>query len=151
MYDNLCGYIHDELTELDRKTKSGGKLSAQEIEYGDTLAHMKKSLLTSEAMEGTDDGYSGAGYNRMPEPYRYARGGYAAEGGAYYGGAYNGVGYRGTSRARGRGVNADRDAMGRYSGDGDSVEQMRRMAADMPNDQLRQEMMSLLNRAQQQM
>lgn len=42
MFHNLCDFIKDELKELDRKVASGGKLSMQEIEYADKLAHMKK-------------------------------------------------------------------------------------------------------------
>ena len=62
MFHNLCDYIKDELKELDRKVASGGKLTAQELEYGDKLAHFKKSILTVDAMENPeeywDDGYS---------------------------------------------------------------------------------------------
>ena len=57
MYDNLCDYIHEETMELDRKSK-GGKLTTAELQYADMLQHLKKSLLTNEAMEGAE-GYSG--------------------------------------------------------------------------------------------
>ena len=53
----LVQYICDELEELERKVDKGGKLSGQELEYLDTLAHAKKNLLKSEEME--NDGYSG--------------------------------------------------------------------------------------------
>lgn len=89
MHENLCDYIHDELDELDRKVKSGGKLSASDLEYADTLAHLKKSLLTNDAMSG---GYSERGYS-----YNYPR---------YY---YDRDGRDGMSYA------PRRDAMGRYS------------------------------------
>lgn len=78
----LLEYVCDELEELERKADKGGKLSMAEIQYGDTLAHMKKNLLTADAMTGDDEeGYSNTGY----------------------------------SYARGRGQNARRDSMGRYS------------------------------------
>ena len=78
----LLEYVCDELEELERKVDKGGKLSMAEMQYGDTLAHMKKNLLTADAMTGEDEeGYSNAGY----------------------------------SYARGRGRNARRDSMGRYS------------------------------------
>lgn len=78
----LLEYVCDELEELERKVDKGGKLSMAEMQYGDTLAHMKKNLLTADAMTGeNEEGYSNAGY----------------------------------SYARGRGRNARRDSMGRYS------------------------------------
>jgi hypothetical protein len=57
MFHNLCDFIKDELKELDRKVASGGKLSMQEIEYADKLAHMKKSILTIDAMENPEEYY----------------------------------------------------------------------------------------------
>ena len=67
------------------------------------LAHLKKSILTNEAMEGSsyDYNYSGERYrnntNRMHS----------------YGDSYGDESYDG----RGRGTNARRDSMGRYSSD----------------------------------
>lgn len=75
----LIDYICDELEELERKADKEGQLSMQELEYGDMLAHFKKSLLTADAMMEYDE---------------------SMEGGSY---------------ARGRGRNARRDSMGRYS------------------------------------
>jgi hypothetical protein len=98
----LCEYLDDELKALERKA-GNGKLSNSELEYGDLLAHFKKSLLTNEAMEGSD--YS--------EEYR---------GDMSRGGRMNrrdGMSYDdGMSFARGRTGNVRRDSMGRYSNDG---------------------------------
>lgn len=69
MHKNLCNYIHEELEELDRKVKTSGKLSASELEYADMLAHLKKSLLTNDAME--EAGYSERGYSYNYPRYRY--------------------------------------------------------------------------------
>ncbi len=88
MFHNLCDFIKDELKELDRKA-ANGKLSGQEIEYADKLAHMKKSILTVEAMEN-------------PEEYWDDNTNYNSD----YSRAYS---------ARGRGRNARRDSMGRYA------------------------------------
>jgi hypothetical protein len=77
----LLEYVCDELNELERKADKNGKLSMQEIQYMDTLAHAKKNLLTADAMMEAEDDYSNTGY----------------------------------SYARGRGRNAKRDSMGRYS------------------------------------
>lgn len=80
--DKLINYVCDELEELERKADKG-KLSMAEVQYADMLAHLKKNILTSDAM--MDEGYSNEG------GYSYARDG------------------------RGRGSNAKRDSMGRYS------------------------------------
>lgn len=56
MFHNLCDFIKDEIKEIDRKA-ANGKLSMQEIEYADKLAHLKKSLLTVDAMENPEEYY----------------------------------------------------------------------------------------------
>ena len=48
----LMEYVCDELEELERKAEKGGKLSMAEIQYADTLAHMKKNLLKADEMTG---------------------------------------------------------------------------------------------------
>lgn len=64
MYHDLCGFIGDELADLDRKAASGEKLSMQEVQYADLLGHAKKNLLTAEAME--DGGYGDPPRARRP-------------------------------------------------------------------------------------
>lgn len=135
MFDNLCEFIKTELSEIDRKAKSG-KVSVPELEYADTLAHLKKSLLTNDAMEESEGGYSSR-YNMIP---RY---GYAYEGRSYNDGMSRGDGYGGMSNA-GR-MNARRDSMGRYSRDGYSyhddmgalLDDMRGMLDKLPEDRRR--------------
>lgn len=83
--DRLLDYIDSELDELERKADKDGKLSMSEIQYVDILAHAKKNLLKGEEMYEETEG----GYSK-----------YSGEGGSY---------------ARGRGRNARRDSMGRYS------------------------------------
>lgn len=104
MYQKICDFINKELTELDHRIVSNGKLSMNELQYVDLLSHAEKSLLTSEAMKNHDkseeesykDGYS-RGYN---DGYSRSEGGYQS--GSDYG-------------ARGRGRGARRDSMGRYA------------------------------------
>ena len=50
MYDNLLDYAHRKLMELDRKAERGEPIEDYELQCGDLLAHMEKSLLTSRAM-----------------------------------------------------------------------------------------------------
>lgn len=129
----LIDYICDELKELEKKSEKGN-LSMPEIQYADTLAHLKKNLLKSEAMmEEFDDGYS--------SEMRPINGSY--RGGSYARGGQGGGSYRGGSYARGRGRNARRDSMGRYSSDDgyscteeveEIVESIRGMMQELPQD-----------------
>lgn len=119
----LCEYIDEELMELERKVGKGQKLNAAEVEYGDKLAHWKKSLLTNEAMEGEDEEYSGYGGRS------YADGNMRSRGGSY---------------ARGRSYARRRDSMGRYSSegysrDGEMISELHRLMEDAPDERTRQE------------
>lgn len=84
--DKICKYIDKELDELENKVAMGGKLSRADIEDGKNLAKFKMAILTNDRMEEDGD--------------------YSNE----YGGMSNRM-----SNARGRGSNARRDSMGRYS------------------------------------
>lgn len=109
----LIEYICDELEEIERKAGKGSKLSMQEIQYVDTLAHAKKNLLKAEEMsQGEGGSYSMGGYSRRSS---YASGGSYDGEGSYDDGRY--VRPDG-SYARGRGPGARRDSMGRYSSEG---------------------------------
>ena len=54
MFHNLCDMIKEELSEIDRKAAKG-QLTMQEVDYADKLAHLKKSLLTVDAMENPEE------------------------------------------------------------------------------------------------
>lgn len=58
MYDNLINYVHDKLDMLDRKAATGENLEDYELQCGDLLAHLEKSLRTSAAMAEAEGGYS---------------------------------------------------------------------------------------------
>lgn len=60
----LMEYICDELKDMERKVGQGGKLNMQELQYVDTLAHAKKNLLTSDAMEGNSERSYDGSYRR---------------------------------------------------------------------------------------
>lgn len=103
----LVEFICDELEELERKVAKEGKLSMAEIQYGDTLAHFEKSLLTSSAMKESEDwgGYSDA--RRRDSMGRYVDGGnsygrYYDDGG-YSGRRYSDGGYSGRRYSRDEG------------------------------------------------
>ena len=90
------------------------ELSAGTLQVVDTLAHTVKNICKIIEAGEEEEEYSmrGDGYSRN---YRYSREG---RGGGRY--AYEGGqgGNRGGSYARGRGGNARRDSMGRYSREG---------------------------------
>lgn len=134
----LIEYACEELEALEKKAAKGS-MSAAEIEYADKLANLKKNLLKGDMLydEVMDSGeYSGN--------YAYARGG--NRGGDMGGGSY----------ARGRGRNARRDSMGRYSGeDGysraadDMVAKLREVAEDAPDEESRKEIHKLIRKMEQ--
>ncbi len=111
----LIDYVCDEMEELEKKAEKG-KLSMSEIEYADKLAHLKKNILRADEL--IDEGYSGDNYSTRYYPYSMD-------------GSY----------ARGRGANAKRDSMGRYS--------TRGYARDysMDDDSMVQELRELMSRA----
>lgn len=123
----LFNYVCDELKDLEKKAKQNG-LTMQEIQYGDTLAHFGKNL---EKIMDEEDGYSGG-------MIRDGRGSYRWDDGMSY--------------ARGRGRNAKRDSMGRYSSEGYSraademADRMRSFAQDAPDDRTRREIEQMADR-----
>lgn len=130
--DRLCA----ELEEYGKKDE----LTPGSLEIVDKLAHAIKNL--DKIIEKYEE-----------EEYSNAGGSYR-DGGSYYdGGSYRGgrsYARRG-SYARGRGSNANRDSMGRYSSDGysrtgDFAERLRMMMNDAPDDRTRQEMQNLVSR-----
>lgn len=131
--DMLC----EELEEYGKK----GELTAGSLEIVDKLTHTIKNLdKIIEKMED-DEEYSN------------------------YGGSYEGDGYGGMttnrsmnrggrSYARGRGRNAKRDSMGRYSSNGysrtgDLADRLRELAADAPDDRTRTEIHKLVSKMEQ--
>lgn len=135
----LMEFICDELEELERKAEKDGKLSMAEIQYVDTLAHAKKNLLKADEMWEESE-YS------MDGGRSYARGRRSMRGGNSY--RYEGEG----SYARGRGRNAKRDSMGRYSRDGYSmaegemIDELRELMQDAPDEQTRMEFQRFISK-----
>jgi hypothetical protein len=123
IYEYLC----DELKSLEKKVESGQGLSMNELEYLDKLTETKKNLLKIEMLE-EDSEYSGAR-------------------GRNY--AYDSMDMR--SYARGRGRNARRDAMGRYSSTGysraedDFMSELEDLMRKAPDDAKRQKIQHLID------
>lgn len=140
----LIDFVCDELEDIEQKA-SKGELSISDVQYADTLAHLKKNLLKSEEMmEEFDDGYSSE-MRPMDGSMR---------GGSYRGGSYRYDG--GMSYARGRGSRAKRDSMGRYSSergysrDGmEMADQLRDLMEDAPDESVRRDIERLLRKVEQ--
>lgn len=145
----LCETVSRAISTANEKIRAaGGKLSAGDSDYLDKLTHTLKSVKAVIAMEEAaemDDGYSERGSYRggMMRGYSnndgYSRG---------YDNSYG--------PGRGRGSNARRDAMGRYSSDdgsyrgysrgGNMVDELRELAENAPNEQVKQEIMRIIDK-----
>lgn len=121
--EKLC----DELTKYGKKD-----ITASTLEYVDKLAHAAKNV--AKLLE-EDEEYSGrGGYSN--------RGSYARGGNMMYDGnmSYEGGGgsfARGDGR--GRGINARRDSMGRYSSADSMVSELRELKERAPDERTRME------------
>lgn len=131
------------------------ELSAGTLDVVDKLSHAVKNLCKIIEMKEDEEEYSGDMMgNRMMDGTSYARGGNrgGSRGGSYRG-SYEG---RGGSYARGRGSNARRDSMGRYSSergysrDGmEMADQLRDLMEDAPDEAIRKDIERLLRKVEQ--
>lgn len=137
-----------ELEEYGRKELSTGTLDVV-----DKLSHAIKNICKIIEMK-EDEEYSGDIMGGMGGT-SYARGDNrgGSRGGSSNRGSYEG---RGGSYARGRGSNARRDSMGRYSSergysrDGeDLADQLRDLMEDAPDETIRRDMERLLRKVEQ--
>lgn len=110
--EELKNVKEDYIREIIKFYREKG-ISRESIEMLDVMIHSAKNLCKIvEAYEEEEMGYSGArGYSNRS----YAGGNSY---GNSYGGSYAQGGYSNESYARGRGSNASRDSMGRYSSAG---------------------------------
>lgn len=118
-------------------------LDINSLEIVDKLAHAVKNIdKIIESEEEQDGGMSGRSY----------RGG-MYDGGSYRGGSYREGSYRdgGMSYARGRGRNARRDSMGRYSRerysrDDNMADSIRDLMENAPDEQTRMELQRMMEK-----
>lgn len=134
--DNLC----NKLKEYGKKQE----ISGQSLEIVDKLAHTIKNI--DKIIERHEEQY---GMSSMDGgSYRNGRGEYRGT----YEGSYDGMSTRGrASYERGRGSNARRDSMGRYSSDGYSgseemVSDLREMMKDSPDEKTRMEFQKFISK-----
>lgn len=139
--DKLIDYVCEELETIEKKAAKSGNLTAAEVEYADKLAHLKKNLLKGEMMMGEMEEYSGNMGGGMM-------------GGSYVDRTRGGSYARGDNR--GRGTNARRDSMGRYSSEmgysraaDEMAEKLEELMEDAPNEQMRREIEKLMRKVEQ--
>lgn len=132
----LCDTIGEAIAEANEKIRNaGGKLTAGDVDYVDKLTHAMKSIKTTlEKMEGEEySGYWPGAYDDGTMNRGYSR--------RMYNGSY----------ARGRGSNAKRDSMGRYSSEGysrhgDMMTELRELMEDAPDERTRQEFQRFIHK-----
>ena len=118
----LYEYICDELKDLEKKAEKGN-LSMQEVQYADTLAHLKKNLMKADEMMEDEFGEYSMAYYPMTS--------YAEEGGR--GGYTRRMPY------------ARRDNMGRYSRADDYFRtKLEGLIDDAPSEHIKQKMRDLM-------
>ena len=126
--EQLKNMLCDELEEY----AMNDKLDVGGLDVVDKLAHAIKNI---DKIIDAEEGYSEGMYMR--------------NNGSYRGDSY-GDSYRGYSSRRGRGRNARRDSMGRYSRVNDMmVDQLRDMMEDSPDDQTRMEFERFIQKMEQ--
>ena len=173
--DKMIEFVCEQLEELEKKAAKGS-LSVPEVQYADTLAHLKKNLLKSEEMMAEMEGgsFAGGSYAGGSNRGSYARGGRGGQGGgSNRGGSYRGGSYEGSYEGggqggsyegsyarggRGRGSNARRDSMGRYSSERgysrdpeEMADQLRELMEQAPDESIRRDIERVLNKVEQQM
>lgn len=149
----------EELEEYGKKDK----LDVGGLEIVDKLAHTIKNLdkiietyedeeYSGEgSYEGYEGGNMGGSYEGSYERGGSRRGSYAREGGrgGRGGGSRRGSYAMARGDGRGRGRNARRDSMGRYSRDGKMMAQeLRELMEDAPDERIKMEMQRLIQKVE---
>lgn len=141
----------NELSDYGSKEE----LTSSSLDVIDKLAHTVKNLCKIiEYSEYSIDGGSYDGSMRRGSYDGSMRGSYRGsyDGGSYRG-SYDGGSYDGSMRgsyARGRGRNARRDNMGRYSSANEMMsEQLHELMQDAPDERTRQEIQKMITKLDQ--
>lgn len=124
----LYEYVCDELKDLEKKAEKGN-LSMTEVQYADTLAHLKKNLMKADEMMEDEFGEYSMAYYPMTS--------YAEDGGN--------KGYSRRSYGGGRSYARRRDSMGRYSRASEDFRmELENLINDAPNEHVKQKMRDLM-------
>ena len=137
--------LYELKEKLCRELKKYGneELTTSSLEVVDKLSHAIKNL--DKIIEKYEEDEGGSyGYNSYEPNYNRSNR-------SSYRGSYN----NGGSYARGRGRNAKRDSMGRYSSNdgysrnGDIASELRELMMDAPDEQTRMEYQRVINKLEQ--
>ena len=136
----LLNYIDETMQEYEDKVARGGDLSSKDVECIKDLAKTKMAILTNEAMESENYGYSREGDIST---------GYSGRGRMYSKGYME----KYSRDSRGRGSDANRDSMGRYSSRGysyadakeDMIAELKELAKKAPDEKTKQEIEHFAN------
>ena len=137
--------LYELKEKLCRELKKYGneELTTSSLEVVDKLSHAIKNL--DKIIEKYEEEEGGSyGYNSYEPNYNRSNR-------SSYRGSYN----NGGSYARGRGRNAKRDSMGRYSSNdgysrnGDIASELRELMMDAPDEQTRMEYQRVINKLEQ--
>lgn len=160
MHEEKLYELKEKLMKELGEYAENGKFSKEDAESIKYIASAVDHIFNiCDRMEEEEYSQTGGGgrYSYNGSSYRYSREG--GNGGNQVGGSYRGGGqdgysrnYGGGSYARGRGSNARRDSMGRYSRTGDPgemVEQLEDLMQDAPNEQIKQQIKQLVQQLEQ--
>ena len=128
--ENLC----EKLKEYGKKQE----ISGQSLEVVDKLANSIKNIDKIIDRYEQHEGMDGRSYRNGRGEYR-----------GTYEGSYDGMGDWGRSYARGRGANARRDSMGRYSGDESMVTELHEMMKNAPDEKTRMEFQKFISKIEE--
>lgn len=143
--DDACENLHKALKKANEKLENSGEINERDAEYIRNLLSGMKSAKTIKAME--DSSYRGGENYSGMYPY------------PVYGRSYNDGNMNGGTYARGRGSNAKRDSMGRYSSEygysraeamDDMAEDIRAAMPSMP-EELKRDAQRFLSKLEQHM
>ena len=127
----LYEYICDELKDLERKAERGD-MSIQDIQYADTLAHLKKNLMKADEMMEEDGEYSMMYYPMTS---------YAENRNAYSRRMYDGRSYRGRSYAPSR-----YSRRGYSMANDETISELHDVMNETDNEQIRSEIKRVIDR-----
>lgn len=127
----LYEYVCDELKDLERKAERGD-MSIQDIQYADTLAHLKKNLMKADEMMEEDGEYSMMYYPMTS---------YAENRNAYSRRMYDGRSYRGRSYAPNR-----YSRRGYSMANDETISELHDVMNETDNEQIRSEIKRVIDR-----
>lgn len=149
---SMCEYLEKDLEKMNDKIRAAnGTINSETLSYIDKLTHAIKSIKTTIAMAEAEE--RGESYGRGGSyGYGYERGRDGRGYGSYDCGSYDS--YDDMSNARGRGRNAKRDSMGRYSSERgysrddtkkDMMKQLSDIMQNAPDERTRSDLANFMN------